>query len=71
MKKLKYIIAIIEYITGIIKLRIRQNLCYNAKERCGIAVFGKCSGHYHEGNIPYKGCSICPYFTNVKEGAAE
>ena len=50
------------------KLRIAHNRCYNAKERCGIAVFGCCSGHYHEGGIPYKGCSVCPYFVNIKEG---
>lgn len=59
----------LKYLIAKIKLRIRQNRCYNAKEQCGIAVFGMCSGHYHEGNIPYKGCSICPYFINVKEGA--
>ena len=62
MNKLKYIIAII-------RLRIRQSRCYDANKRCGIAVFGMCRGHYHEDNIPAKGCVRCPYFINVKEGA--
>ena len=50
-----------------IKLRIAHNRCYAAKERCGIAVFGMCEGYYNEGGNPYKGCSICPYFTAIKE----
>lgn len=58
MNRLKILIAKI-------KLRIAQNRCYNANERCGVAVFGLCRGHYHEDKIPYKGCSICPYFTNI------
>lgn len=57
MNRLKYFIALI-------KLRIRHNRCYKANERCGVAVFGMCKGHYHEGKIPYKCCSVCPYFVD-------
>lgn len=60
MNRLKYFIALI-------RLRTRHNRCYKANERCGFAVFGMCKGHYHEGKIPYEGCSICPYFENIND----
>ena len=64
MRYLKHFIAKI-------KLRIAHNRCYNAKERCGIAVFSMCKGHYHEGGIPYEGCSGCPYFVDIRSSENE
>ena len=62
MNYLKYLIAKIE-------VRIKQSRCFKWREKAGMAAFGMCKGHYHEDKTPYKSCSICPYFVNVKEGA--
>lgn len=57
----------LKYFIAKIKLRIRQNKCYKARKKLCFAAGGRCRGHYHDSGIPYKGCSICPYF--VKRSA--
>lgn len=53
-----------------IKLRTMLTKCYNEMESRGIAVFGMCSGKWHNINdsykIPCKQCTICRYFREVK-----
>lgn len=54
-----------------IKLRIMLTKCYNEMEGEGIAVFGMCSGKWHNINdfykFPYKQCTICRYFREVAD----
>lgn len=53
-----------------IKLKIMLSKCYNEMEGKGIAVFGMCSGKWHKigfsYSFPYKQCSICPHFRDVR-----
>lgn len=55
-----------------IKTKRMLSKCYNEMESKGIAVFCMCSGKWHNlgdvCEIPYKQCTICPYFRNIKGG---
>ncbi len=52
-----------------IKLRIMLTKCYNEMERKGIAIFGMCSGKWHNTKdfyeFSHKQCTICRYFREV------
>lgn len=61
---------VIKRILAKIKRQVKISKCYNEMEGKNIAVFGMCSGKWHEigfsYSFPYKQCSICPHFRNVR-----
>ena len=62
---------IIKGLIAKIKIRIMLNKCYNEMESKGIAVFGMCSGKWHNlgggYKMPYKQCTLCRCFREVAD----